>query len=408
MFDKGAEEMLLGAFLLRPELMREPWAEVPSDTFYGEANRTVYGIMRSQMDAHGYVGVHTVMMDLRLANKHELCPRVPGVLTAFCEQHPETSDIAELCASRLADLYRSRETDQALAEARQQARDGKALSEVQMGLEALLSAINSTGGESVMPSVDELLAMMDAARVETGYTNVDRQTGGGMTNADLNVLAAPPSTGKSAFARAIIRRHIRTDKRVYWLSQDQSLMQICELELAYQLRQDTRQVRALGTDDKRRALQNLYDFWGDRLVVHDKPLPLMDVVSHARRTQPDFVVVDYLQLVDAGFQKEYENITETSKRLKGLAQELNVPVLALSQFNNEYRNGDIPSLRHLRGSGQIGQDAAQVWALVRDVTLPSSESQPAKLHILKNKTGPTGVADLVWVARLAAYEQRAF
>jgi hypothetical protein len=48
------------------------------------------------MAQFGYVGVHTVMMDLRLANQHELCPGIPGMLSAFCEQHPETSDIAEL------------------------------------------------------------------------------------------------------------------------------------------------------------------------------------------------------------------------------------------------------------------------------------------------------------------------
>jgi replicative DNA helicase len=83
---------------------------------------------------------------------------------------------------------------------------------------------------------------------------------------------------------------------------------------------------------------------------------------------------------------------------------LGVPVLALAQFNRQFKTGEIPSLAHLRSSGQIEQDAAQVWALDRDTTLGGAQSQEAQLYVLKNKTGPTGKATLTWVGRYASYE----
>ena len=405
--DKHAEEMLLGAFLLRPELLGEPWAVLTDETFYGETNRTVYGIMRRQMDTHGYMGVHTVMMDLRLADKHTLCPAVPGMLAVFCEQHPETSDLAELCASRLLDLYRARETDAALANARQKARDGVPLTEVQMEIEALLRAINSTDGDSNMPSIDELLKQMETARVMTGYSEVDRITGGGMTNSELNIVAARPSVGKSGFARGIIRRFLRADKRVFWLSQDQSISQILELEIARFKYTDTDRVRAMAREQKREALVELLDFWQDRLVLIDKPLKLPDILTAARFAQPDLVVIDYLQIINTGSNEEYDSVTLASKAFKGLAQELGVPVLALAQFNRQFKTGEIPSLAHLRSSGQIEQDGGQVWALDRDTTLGGADSQAAKLYVLKNKTGPTGQATLTWVGKYASYESAA-
>ncbi len=407
LYDTQAEEMLLGAFLLRPELMGEPWASLADETFYAEANRTVYGIMRRQMDSHADIAVHTVMMDLRLADQYELCARVPVMLAAFCEQHPETSDIAELCASHLTDLYRARETDAALGNARQKARNGVPLTEVQMEVEALLRAINSTDGDSNMPSIDELLEQMERARVVTGYSKVDRITGGGMTNSDLNIVAARPSVGKSGFARGIIRRFIRADKRVFWISQDQSISQILELEIARFKSSDTDRVRTMSRESKREALVELLAFWRDRLVLIDKPLKLPDILTAARFAQPDLVVIDYLQIVNTGSHEEYDSVTLASKAFKGLAQELGVPVLALAQFNRQFKTGEIPSLAHLRSSGQIEQDAAQVWALDRGTTLGGAQGQEAQLYVLKNKTGPTGKATLTWVGRYASYESAA-
>jgi replicative DNA helicase len=407
LYDKQTEEMLLGAFLLRPELLDEPWALVSEEVFMTEANRMIYRIMRSQMDTHAYVGVHTVVMDLRLADRSDLCVYVPGLLAVFCDSHPENSDIAELCASRLTDLYRARETDFALANARQKARDGVPLTEVQMEVEALLRAINSTDGDSNMPSIDELLEQMETARVVTGYSEVDRITGGGMTNSDLNIVAARPSVGKSGFARGIIRRFIRSNKRVFWLSQDQSISQILELEIARFKSSDTDKVRTMSRESKREALVELLAFWRDRLVLIDKPLKLPDILTAARFAQPDLVVIDYLQIVNTGNHEEYDSVTLASKAFKGLAQELGVPVLALAQFNRQFKTGEIPSLAHLRSSGQIEQDAAQVWALDRDTTLGGAQSQEAQLYVLKNKTGPTGKATLTWVGRYASYESAA-
>ncbi len=140
----------------------------------------------------------------------------------------------------------------------------------------------------------------------------------------------------------------------------------------------------------RSAIRNIRrDVWRDRVTLIDKPLTLPVLLSHARSSGAGLIVIDYLQAVDTGVpsESEYDAVTRTSKALKALALEMGAPVLALSQLSRAAKNGEPPSLTHLRASGQIEQDADQVWGLERDTTDDSRASQEVTVQS-KNKTGP--------------------
>jgi replicative DNA helicase len=149
------------------------------------------------------------------------------------------------------------------------------------------------------------------------------------------------------------------------------------------------------------------------VFIDDTPsLNIMQVRAKARRLQMehglDLIVVDYLQLMEGRGNKRDDNrvqeVSEISRALKGLARELSVPVLALSQLNRSVENSKpaIPKLAHLRDSGSIEQDADVVMFIYRKSAdknyrpedIPLEEKSVAEIHIAKHRNGPTGECKL--------------
>jgi replicative DNA helicase len=220
----------------------------------------------------------------------------------------------------------------------------------------------------------------------------------------LNIVAARPSVGKSSFARAVIRKAAQRGDRILWYSKDQSENQIMELEIARALKIDSNRERTLELERRLAGIKHVrQEVWNGNVTLIDRPIPLPQLLTVAKTEQPDLIVIDYIQILDTGLDDEYESITAASKALKTLAFQLRVPILALAQFNRSHQPGKPPSMANLRGSGQLEQDADQIYALDRDTTLHTTASQEAKLHVLKNKTGGAGVVTLSWVGRYAEY-----
>lgn len=195
---------------------------------------------------------------------------------------------------------------------------------------------------------------------------------------------------------------------MFWYSGDQSLSQIYELEIAHVKRSGQLRISEWEYEKRVKAVEHIKtQVWRDRVILIDDPLTLPRLTSLARASNAGLVVVDYLQIVDTGIrdESEYASVTRVSKALKALALEMNVPVVALAQISREVNPNEAPSLRHLKSSGQMEQDADQVWGLQRDTSVSSDEPQQATLHILKNKTGPTGRVPLSWIGDYASYEE---
>jgi replicative DNA helicase len=404
--DHDLELTLIACALVNPACVSEPWATMPVEVFYLESHRRVWKEICKQHQEHGSFDLSTIIAAFHAKGQSDAAfDVIIPAYRIFDSYHP-CSAYAGLYAHQLKRLYVIREKAKATNQYQANLAAGDQDGNAKLLLDALLTALD-TMVKTYEPRTDEELAELigPGSRYRTGISDIDNLTGG-MAKPGLNILAARPSVGKSALARSIIRKVVTRDDRVFWYSQDQSENQILELEIARVLRKTTDDVRRMGSGEAAAAIAEIRrDVWRDNVTLVDRPMPLSDLLAAVTGATPDLVVIDYLQILDTGHDEEYASITAASKALKTLAFQLRIPILALAQFNRGYRPGQVPSLAHIRGSGQIEQDADQVWALDRDTTIATTEEQEADLYVLKNKVGPTGRVILHWRAKWASYEQ---
>lgn len=244
--------------------------------------------------------------------------------------------------------------------------------------------------------------------VSTGFANLDNVLAG-LQNSDLIVLAARPAMGKSTYALNVAH-HVA--------SKDGVPVGIFSLEMSQEQLVDRLLSAESGVDSWKLRTGNLNDTDFEKIgvaygslaeapiFIDDTPmLNVMEIRTKARRIQNEhglgLVVIDYLQLMSS--QGKYsdnrvQEVSEISRGLKGLARELNVPVLALSQLSRtvESRSPQIPQLADLRESGSIEQDADVVLFLYReDYYNPESDRENlADLFVKKHRNGPTGQVEL--------------
>ncbi|HZZ83223.1 MAG TPA: replicative DNA helicase [Anaeromyxobacteraceae bacterium] len=251
--------------------------------------------------------------------------------------------------------------------------------------------------------------------VPTGLPTLDRNTLGLQPGA-LVILAARPSVGKTAFALTLAAHAaVRCEKRVAFFSLEMPSEQLALRVLAAEAELDLLKLRQqmLGTADWDRIGAHAERISSSRLWLDDSflltPVELRAKCRKIKRESGlDLVVVDYLQLMhapsDRASQSREQEIATISRSLKGLAKELQVPVLALSQLNRgvEKRKGkhEQPMLSDLRESGAIEQDADIVLFLHRpgddQEERPRGDVEELQLIIAKQRQGPPGTIDLVF------------
>lgn len=408
--DPDLEATFLGAIISYPDHLMEDWTYLPDEVFYRESHRKVWREIRIQHNRYGGLDLASLAAAFRENNDvgtfTDVLQRVLGL--GWGDYKP-AAFYAPVYADRLKRFYVKREKAHALrkyeAQITEDPDDADARLELEMMLHVLDGMLEEEQGRD-----DEAIAkeMGLEGRYSTGFSDVDRITGG-FARPGLNIIAARPSVGKSAFARTVIRKAAARGDRVLWYSKDQSENQIYELEMARALSIDSNEVRRLPLERRIAGIRHVRsDVWHGNVNLIDRPLPLSQLLTVAKTDQPDLIVIDYIQILDTGIDDEYESITAASKALKTLAFQLRIPILALAQFNRSHQPGKPPSMANLRGSGQLEQDADQVYALDRDTTLQTDREQEATLYVLKNKTGGSGVATLHWRGKWASYESANF
>lgn len=403
--DKELELVLIACALTWPDCVGEPWAHMPEEVFYSEKNREVWKEIRKQHREYGAFDMSTIIAAFHARGQHDTAFEVVMPAYRLWDGYSPCSAYAGLYAHQLKRMYVIREkalaTQQYQASLAQGDEDGNA----KLLLDAVLTALDSTVSTFEERSDDELAELIGpGSRYRTGIKDIDDLIGG-MAKPGLNVLAARPSVGKTALARRIIGKAADRGESVFWYSKDQTENQLLTLEIANLYRISTDEVRQMPTAEAIKAIREVRSgLWKDRVALVDRPLTLDQLLNAIHTNTPDLVVIDYIQVIDTGHDDPVERISAASIALEDVALLLRVPVLALAQFNREFRYGQTPSIAHLKGSGQIEQDADQIWALDRDTTDPSDE-QEATLWILKNKVGPTGKVNLHWRGKTATYEQ---
>ena len=244
--------------------------------------------------------------------------------------------------------------------------------------------------------------------IATGFTKLDELTSG-FQKSDMIVIAARPSVGKTALALNIAANAaIGSQKRVLIFSLEMAKEQLVQRLLCLEGHIDSKRLRTgfLAQQEFPKLIKAADKLSVAPLFIDDTAnISLLDLRSKARRHAAqhglDLMIVDYLQLMSTGGRNENRQteIAEISRNIKGLARELSVPVIALSQLSREADKDDTgtPKLAHLRESGAIEQDADVVMMLSRP-PLHEQEQNPnlIKLTLAKQRNGPTGVLDLLF------------
>ncbi|QHQ60091.1 replicative DNA helicase [Anaerocolumna sedimenticola] len=252
--------------------------------------------------------------------------------------------------------------------------------------------------------------------VATGFYDLDYKTAG-LQPSDLILIAARPSMGKTAFVlniaeHVVLRNNVTTAIFSLEMSKDQLVKRI--MSMHSKVNSQSMRTGDLSDDDWLKLVESARVIGNSNLIIDDtSSISISELRSKCRKFKLEhnlgLVIIDYLQLMTGGKKSEsrQQEISEISRSLKGLARELNVPVVALSQLSRavEQRPDKRPMLSDLRESGAIEQDADIVMFLYRDdyYNHDSEEAGISEVIIGKQRNGPTGTVKLAWLSQYTKF-----
>ena len=268
--------------------------------------------------------------------------------------------------------------------------------------------------ETAVEKIEELSEQKSQITgIETGFIDFDTKTAG-LQNGDFVLIAARPSMGKTAFALNIAQ-HAATKKNtpVAIFSLEMSKEQLVTRMLSSEALLDSQKLRTgdINGEDWERIAHSVHILANSPVYINDTPgVTVSQIRAKCRKLKLEkglgLILIDYLQLMSGSSgptNNRQQEISEISRSLKGLARELSVPVVALSQLSRavEARGDKRPMLSDLRESGAIEQDADVVSFLYRDEYYNPDTETPnmAELIIAKQRNGPTGTVELAWLSK---------
>ena len=248
--------------------------------------------------------------------------------------------------------------------------------------------------------------------IPTGFSDLDYKLSG-LQPSDLILVAARPSMGKTAFVLNIAQ-HVafKQDQSVAIFSLEMSMEQLVNRLFSLESHVDAQSLRTgnLKDADWEKLIESAGIIGKSHLIIDDTPgISVTELRSKCRKYKLEqdlkLIIIDYLQLMSGNLGKRSDSrqqeISEISRSLKGIARELNVPVIALSQLSRavEQRPDHRPMLSDLRESGAIEQDADVVMFIYRDDYYNKDTDTPnqAEINIAKQRNGPIGVVNLAWI-----------
>ncbi len=254
--------------------------------------------------------------------------------------------------------------------------------------------------------------------IPTGFIDLDYKLSG-LQPSDLVLIAARPSMGKTAFVLNIAQyMAFKKDKSVAIFSLEMSKEQLVNRLFSLESQVDAQAIRTgnMKDSDWEKLIEGAGIIGGSRLIIDDTPgISISELRSKCRKYKLehglDIIIIDYLQLMTGSVGKSQESrqqeISEISRSLKGLARELNVPVVSLSQLSRavESRPDKRPMLSDLRESGAIEQDADVVMFIYRDeyYNKDSEFKKQAEIIIAKQRNGPVGTVNLAWLGEYTKF-----
>lgn len=426
------EMAVLGAMMLRGESVSEviQLLENQKDVFYKEAHRKIFSAMLAIYQRNEPIDHISVAEELRRRGLleeigsafylTELSKQVtaPAHIETYCRIILEKSlarHLIETSTNIINDCYaEGRDAFELIDDA-----ERKILSITESHIKRSSITLNEAV-KSVFELIDKIQDEHEGITgVPTGFTELDRLTGG-LQPSDLIILAARPSVGKTALALNMARNAaIEGRKGVAIFSLEMSVTQLVLRMLCSEARVDMHLVRTgkLPEDQWSRLTSHIGKLGAAKIFIDDTPsLSILELRAKARRLKEqhkiDFVIIDYLQLMQANrsMESREREISTISRSLKALAKELDIPILALSQLNRavEQRTNKLPQLSDLRESGSLEQDSDVVLFIHRereeDPTIPQEDSRLATIIIGKQRNGPTSNVPVTFIKEYVRFE----
>lgn len=242
---------------------------------------------------------------------------------------------------------------------------------------------------SVLESVEERMRSTQFPGITTGFQTLDRKTGG-FQDSDLTLIAARPAVGKTAMmCQMALAAH---ESRVAIISAEQPADQIVQRLIAQTAHVDAwrlRSPRSLSDDDWDRIGSAVIALGKMDIHIFDAPAPTVSTIAdRVSEISPQIAFVDYVQRLKSSGNGVYERVSAIAQSLKELAREQGIPIVALAQLNRQGAKN--AGMEHLKGSGDLEQEADAVILLERD------EDADGRVNLIleKNRHGPTGEVEL--------------
>ena len=426
-----AERCVLGAIMLDNSLLNQAVELLKTDDFYLSSHRLIFDQMLNLTEKSRAVDFITLTDELRRAGQLESVGGASSI-SSLIDGVPRLANLeyyARIVQERstLRNLIkRSNEIMTACYE--QQEEVDTILDAAERSIFQLAEAKVRTGFVPIHEIAKRALKKIELAAkrknmvtgIPTGFTKFDELTSG-LQSSDLVIVAARPSMGKTAFSLNIATHAaLAAGKSVGIFSLEMSGDQLLLRMICSEARIDAQKLRTgyLSKDEWNRIPRTLSEFTQAKIFIDDSAgITLMEMRAKCRRLKAeqglDMVVVDYLQLMSAGksrFESRQQEISSISRGLKGLAKELDIPVIALSQLSRapEQRTGDHrPQLSDLRESGSIEQDADLVAFIFREEVYKRDDEEKkgiAEIIIGKQRNGPIGSIDLAFIKEYTRFE----
>ncbi len=428
-----AEQSLLGGIMVDSFGLPSALEVLKGDEFYKESHRIIFTAIQDLFERNEPVDILTVT---NLLEERKLLESVGGAsyIAALTDAMPTSSNVAAY-AKIINEKAVMRRLIQSANEIISFAYGGgKSSEEVLDSAEAAIFRIAERKiRNSYFPLKEVIKKNIETIEhyqeyretvtgVPSGYKDLDKLTAG-FQKSDLIIIAARPSMGKTALGLCIARNAAKDSGiPVGFFSLEMSKEQLAMRLLCSEARVDSHKIRSgfLSRQECGKLLQAAGLFMDVPIYIDDTPgISPLELRAKARRIMADqglgLVVVDYLQLMrgrETAERREQE-ISEISRSLKGLAKELDIPVIAIAQLNRkvEERADKRPLLSDLRESGAIEQDADVIAFIYRDEVYAkhgSKEPGVAEIIIGKQRNGPSGeTVKLAYISTYTRFENLA-
>ncbi len=425
-----AEQATLGAMLLDPKSVSDIVAFLRADNFYDPRNQVIFSSIANLSGRSIKGDMLTIIDDLTKSGKLEQAGGV-AYISSLTDLVPTSANI-DYYAKIVLDQSTRRDligiSSEIKAESFDQTKESRSiLEEAEQKIFRLTDTNQTTKIQKLNDITMKTLQDIDfryqhkgePSGIETGITQLDSMTDG-FQNSEMIIIGARPSMGKTALALSMLE-HIAIDKKIPagFFSLEMGAAQIGQRLLAQVARVPGTKLRSgwLKTEDFKKLQDAASKCYEAPLFIVDTPnMKLLDLRAMARRMKTisgvKIIFIDYIGLITSEntAAEAWEQQSAISKSLKGLARELEIPIVVLCQVNRD-AEGNEPTLANLRGSGSIEQDADVVMFIhgTRQKQKEGEEFNPVqdrKIVIAKQRNGPIGDVDVLFISSYTKFENK--